>query len=143
MTISKIPIRRTGKCLCPPLGVAMKRQILSLCLFKTPGCADLIGITPFNKKTYPSHHSNTLSNTKIFIDQTYSSHTSNCGRSTHQNVRTGHHASASTPPSETSAEEVTVLRAATEDCHFPGVRSPIYSFKNSYISPSNGGHPST
>ena len=39
-------------------------------LFKTPGCADLIGITPFNKKTYPSHHSNTLSNTKIFIDQT-------------------------------------------------------------------------
>ena len=46
-------------------------------LFKTPGCADLIGITPFNKKTYPSHHSNTLSNTKIFIDQTHPSHTSN------------------------------------------------------------------
>ena len=41
-------------------------------LFKTPGCADLIGITPFNKKTYPSHHSNTLNNTKIFIDQTLS-----------------------------------------------------------------------
>lgn len=65
-------------------------------LFKTPGCADLIGITPFNKKTYPSH-------------------TSNCGRSTHQNVRTGHHASASTSPAETSAGEVTVLRAATEE----------------------------
>ena len=45
-----------------------RRWILRL--FKTPGCADLIGITPFNKKTYPSHHSNTLSNTKIFIDQT-------------------------------------------------------------------------
>ena len=84
-------------------------------LFKTPGCADLIGITPFNKKTYPSHHSNTLSNTKIFIDQTYSSHTSNCGRSTHQNVRTGHHASAYTSPAETPAGEVTVLRAATEE----------------------------
>lgn len=93
-------------------------------LFKTTGCADLIGITPFNKKTY-------------------SSHTSNGGRSTHQNVRTGHHASASTSPAETSAGEVTVLRAATEDCHFPSVRSPIYPFKNSYISLSSGGHPST
>ncbi len=29
MTISKTRIKQTGKCLCPPLGAAMKRQILS------------------------------------------------------------------------------------------------------------------
>jgi len=60
-------------------------------LFKTTGCADLIGITPFNKKTY-------------------SSHTSNGGRSTHQNVRIGHHASASTSPAETSAGGLSLPR---------------------------------
>lgn len=41
--------------------------------------------------------------------------TSNRGRSTHQTARTGRPASASAPPDEPSAWEVTVFRAAAEE----------------------------
>ena len=57
------------------------------------------------------HHPSSVATPKHLLTRRYPSHTSNCGRSTHQNVRTGHHASASTSPAETSAGEVTVFRA--------------------------------
>ena len=74
----------------------------------------------FNQTNIYNPHSLCSSTPNNYKKQPFSgllSHpqTSNRGRSTHQTARTGRPASASAPPDEPSAWEVTVFRAAAEE----------------------------